>query len=263
MLLEWKVGKVMLLKERQQKIVELINERKSVRVTELSKLFSVTEETIRRDLEKLEQEKLLTRSHGGAVSLKQNDDFELPYPEREIMNVKEKKEIANEAVKQVVQGDKIILDASTTAWYMAKELPNMPLTVLTNSIKVAMQLSMKREIRVISVGGILLPKSLSYVGPLAETALDSYYVDKAFISCKGLHFERGISEPDEQQARVKKKMMDISDRVYIMIDNSKFGVQAFSRVGGIELIDYLITDSNLDPETLKLIRDHALNLIKV
>ncbi|MDC3418048.1 DeoR/GlpR family DNA-binding transcription regulator [Aquibacillus salsiterrae] len=253
----------MLVAERQQKIVDLVNERKSIRVTELSNIFSVTEETIRRDLEKLEKEKQLARSHGGAVSIQSKDDIELPYSQREVMNVKEKKEIALEAVKHVEVGDKIILDASTTAWYMAKALPNKPITVLTNSIKVAMELSAKKEITVISTGGVLLPDSLAYVGPLAETALDSYHVNKAFISCKGLHLDRGISESDEQQARIKKQMMDITESVYIMIDHSKFGVQAFSRISGLETIDHIITDSKVDSITVEKIMDRSLNLMKV
>ncbi|WP_407271205.1 DeoR/GlpR family DNA-binding transcription regulator [Radiobacillus sp. PE A8.2] len=253
----------MLVAERQQKIVALVNERKSIRVTELSQTFSVTEETIRRDLEKLEKEQKLARSHGGAVSVQQNNDIELPYTQREIMNVSEKKEIALAAVKHVVKGDKIILDASTTAWYMAKALPNEAITVVTNSIKVAMELSTKKEITVISTGGTLLPESLSYVGPLAESALDTYHVYKAFISCKGLHLERGISESDEQQARIKKKMMDIADAVYIMIDHSKFGVQAFSRLSGLDAIDHIITDSKIDSNTVQQITDRSLNLMKV
>src|SRR5699024_10069793 len=132
----------MLAKERQRKIVEIVNEKSSVRVSELSKEFSVTEETIRRDLEKLEAAQLLQRSHGGAISI-MKDQQELSYTEREIMHAKEKKEIAIEAVKLIDLGDRIVLDASTTAWYMARELPNMPLTVITNSIKVATELSVK------------------------------------------------------------------------------------------------------------------------
>ncbi|MBM7573244.1 DeoR family transcriptional regulator [Aquibacillus albus] len=253
----------MLVAERQQKIVELVKERKSIRVTELSNIFSVTEETIRRDLEKLEKEGKLSRSHGGAVSVEPSDSVELPYSEREITNVKEKNEIALEAVKQVVEGDRVILDASTTAWYMAKALPNMPMTVLTNSIKVAMELSGKKEITVISTGGTLLPESLSYVGPLAESSLEAYHVNKAFISCKGLHLDRGISESDEQQARVKKKMIDIADVVYIMIDHSKFGVQAFSRLNSLEVIDHIITDSKTKPDTIQQLEDRLLSLITV
>ncbi|MDL4839593.1 DeoR/GlpR family DNA-binding transcription regulator [Aquibacillus rhizosphaerae] len=254
----------MLVAERQQKIVELVNDRKSIRVTELSSIFSVTEETIRRDLEKLENDEKLLRSHGGAIRItKPNDSMEIPYSEREITNVLEKKEISLEAIKLVVEEDKIILDASTTAWYMAKALPDIPMTVLTNSIKVAMELSVKKQITVISTGGTLSPKSLSYVGPLAEMSLESYHVNKAFISCKGLHLERGISESDEQQARIKKKMIDSADSVYIMVDHSKIGLQSFARLNGLDVIDCIITDSKIDPRTMKQLTDRSLKLIKV
>ncbi|WP_080875922.1 DeoR/GlpR family DNA-binding transcription regulator [Oceanobacillus timonensis] len=253
----------MFVAERQQKIVELVNKRKSIRVTELSQVFSVTEETIRRDLEKLEKQKKLSRSHGGAISTNTSEQLEVPYFEREITNVNEKKEIAIEAVKQVEEGDQLILDASTTAWYMAKSLPDISLTVLTNSIKVAMELSTKKQITVVSTGGTLMPKSLSYVGPLAETSLDNYHVKKAFISCKGLHIDRGISESNEQQARIKKKMIESADKVYIMIDHSKFGIQAFSSIGGLEIIDHIITDTIIESKTIQQLEDKSMNLIKV
>ncbi len=252
----------MLVAERHQKIVELINERKSIRVTELSKIFSITEETIRRDLEKLESQKKLIRSHGGAVSINASATSEVSYLEREITNVKEKKQIALEAVKQVIEGDKIILDASTTAWYMAKELPDMDITVLTNSIKVATELSAKKEITVISTGGILRAESLSNVGPLAESSLESYHVNKAFISCKGLHLERGMSEANEQQARIKELMVNSADTVYVMVDYSKFGAQAFTKFSDINSIDYVITDNQVDPQTIQQLIDRSVQVIK-
>lgn len=254
----------MLVAERHQKIVELVNERKSIRVSELSNFFSVTEETIRRDLEKLEKKKKLARSHGGAVSVESTDDIiDLPYAKREVTNVKEKKEIALAAVKELQEGDKIILDASTTATYMAKAMPNMPLTVLTNSISVAMELSTKKEITLISTGGTMLPEALSFVGPLAEATLDAYHVNKAFISCKGLHQDYGVSESDEQQARIKKKMMDISDVVYILIDHSKFGVRAFSRLSGLDKIDHIITDSKVNATIVDQIAEKSLHVMRV
>jgi len=253
----------MLVAERQQKIIELVNERKSIRVTELSQFFSVTEETIRRDLEKLESIKKLSRSHGGAISVNPLESPEIHYAQREVMNAKEKNEIALEAVKHVNEGEKIILDASTTAWYMAKELPDIQITVLTNSIKAAMELSVKKQITVISTGGSLLPKSLSFVGPLAESSLDEYHVNKAFISCKGLHIDRGLSESNEQQARIKKKMINGADMVCVMIDHTKFGIQAFSRFGDLEVIDRIITDKKVADKVVQQLDDKNLDLITV
>jgi DeoR/GlpR family transcriptional regulator of sugar metabolism len=248
-----------LVAERQRKIVELVNEKLSIRVTELSKIFSVTEETIRRDLEKLEKDNLLMRSHGGAVSL-EKDQSETSYLEREITNATEKKAIAIEAISLIEPGDQIVLDASTTAWYMAKELPDMPLTVLTNSIKVAIELSRKEQIRVISTGGTLMSQSLSYVGPLAERSLSMYHVNKAFLSCKGVHLERGLSDFNELQALLKKQMMEIADESVLMVDSSKFGTRSFSQIAPLSSIGTVITDSHLDSQMKRQIEEKTITV---
>lgn len=252
----------MLVAERYDKIVQLVNERGSIRVTELSELCQVTEETIRRDLDRLEQAGRLRRSHGGAVSVKDQQP-EIPYFEREVMRADEKKRIAEEAVKLIQPKDRILLDASTTAWYMAASMPDIPLTVLTNSIKVAMELSSKEKIEVISTGGILASRSLSYVGPLAERSLDAYHVDKAFFSCKGVHLERGISESNELQARIKHKMVGMADQVILLADSSKFGVQAFTHVADLSDIHTIITDGRVSSELLLQLKEKQIAVTTV
>jgi DeoR/GlpR family transcriptional regulator of sugar metabolism len=177
-----------------------------------------------------------------------------------VTNVTAKREIAQEAVQRIDEGDRIILDASTTAWYMANMLPDMPLTVVTNSIKIVMELSKRKNVKVISTGGTLLPPSLSFVGPLAERSLKSYYVDKAFLSCKGLHLKRGLSESNELQALVKQQMIRNADQVYLMIDHSKFGVQSFMQIAKLEEVDQVITDSNTTPEVLKQLQEQQINV---
>ena len=249
----------MLVAERQRKIVDLVNERSSIRVTELSNIFGVTEETIRRDLEKLEKDNLLMRTHGGAVSIEE-EQTETSYIEREITNASEKKAIALEAIKSIETGDQIVLDASTTAWYMAKELPDMPLTVLTNSIKVALELSKKEQIKVISTGGSLLTQSLSYVGPLAERSLGMYHVNKAFLSCKGVHLEKGLSDFNESQALVKKQMMEIADETVLMVDSSKFGVRSFSQISSLPRVGLIITDSKIDDNIQRQLEEKQINV---
>lgn len=251
----------MLVAERHKKLTTIVNENGSSRVSELSRIFHVTEETIRRDLEKLEDEGKLKRSHGGAVSVKVNG-LESPYFEREIRNVKEKMEVAEAAVKYVSNNDRIILDASTTAWYMAKILPNIPVTVVTNSLKVAMELSNREKISVITAGGTLLQKSLSFVGPQTTNALEHYHVNKAFISCQGIHASRGIRDSNEMQALVKKKMIEISDETYLLADYSKFGLQAFSKVAPIEEIDLIITDSNTSKEQIQEFEEYRVKIIR-
>lgn len=252
----------MLVAERQRRIVELVNERTSIRVSELSQIFSVTEETIRRDLEKLEKDSLLKRSHGGAVSLGENQT-ETSFIEREIMNAVQKKAIAIEAIRTIEEGEQIILDASTTAWYMAKELPDMPLTVLTNSIKVALELSSKSQIKVISTGGSLLSQSLSFVGPLAERSLSMYHVNKVFLSCKGVHLEKGLSDFNEQQVLVKRQMIDCADKSILLVDSSKFGIRSFAQIASLAQVDHIITDHHLEGSIRKQLESENIHLTVV
>ncbi|QTH45156.1 DeoR/GlpR transcriptional regulator [Cohnella sp. LGH] len=255
----------MLVAERYEKIVGLVNERGSIRVSELSELCQVTEETIRRDLDRLERAGRLRRSHGGAVSVKETTALhpEIPYAVREITNADEKKRIALEAIKRISPNDRILLDASSTAWYMAADVPDIDLTVLTNSIKVATELSNKEKIQVISTGGILAQRSLSFVGPLAERSLDAYHVDKVFLSCKGVHLERGISESNELQARIKERMIGMADEVILLADSSKFGVQAFTHVADLSEVDMIITDRRMPAETIEQLEGRGIAVVTV
>ncbi|GAB1155329.1 rhamnose catabolism operon transcriptional regulator RhaR [Paenibacillus illinoisensis] len=253
----------MLAAERYDRIVEMVNESGSMRVSELSDRCRVTEETIRRDLDRLEQAGRLKRSHGGAVSIK-DDQPEIPYRVRETTHAEEKKRIAQAALAMIRPGDRILLDASTTAGYMAANMPDIPLTVLTNSIQVATELSSKDKIEVISTGGQLAQRSLSFVGPLAERSLETYHVDKLFLSCKGVHLDGGgISESNELQARLKQKMVGISDQVILLADASKFGVRAFARVTGLNAVHAVILNEQLDDDLMKRLKDYDIQITTV
>ncbi|PAF33003.1 DeoR/GlpR family DNA-binding transcription regulator [Paenibacillus sp. 7516] len=253
----------MLAAERYDRIVEMVNESGSMRVSELSDRCRVTEETIRRDLDRLEQAGRLKRSHGGAVSIK-DDQPEIPYRVRETTHAEEKKRIAQAALAMIRPGDRILLDASTTAGYMAANMPDIPLTVLTNSIQVATELSSKDKIEVISTGGQLAQRSLSFVGPLAERSLETYHVDKLFLSCKGVHLDGGgISESNELQARLKQKMVGISDQVILLADASKFGVRAFARVTGLNAVHAVILNEQPDGDLMKRLKDYDIQITTV
>lgn len=252
----------MLPVERHRAIVQMVNTKGSIRVKELSQIFDVTEETVRRDLDNLESEGKVRRSHGGAVRI-EDDHAEVPYLEREMANVSEKQSIAREAVRYIVSGDRIVLDASTSAWHVAAVLPNMPLTVLTNSLKVALELSTRDKIEVISTGGILRSSSLSYVGPMAEESIAQFHVNKAFLSCKGIHTEYGISESNALQALVKRKMIEIADEVFILADHSKIQVRDFTNVGSLNEVNVLITDAEVAKQELDRIRAFDIEIIQV
>ncbi len=252
----------MLVVERLQRIVSYVFERGSIRVTELSNLLQVTEETIRRDLDKLESEGKLIRSHGGAIRVLEAFP-DIPFLVRESTNAQQKKIIAQEAIKHISIHDRIILDASTTAWYISRILPDMPLTVLTNSIKVAMELSTKPKIQVISTGGLLTASTLSFVGFVAEQSMEHFHVDKLFFSCKGLHIDKGISESSESQSMIKQKMISIAEQVYLLADYSKFVQQSFIHVCGWTSINTVITDSLTNQDTIQRMKERAIQVIQV
>ncbi len=244
----------MMALERQRRIVELVNDRGSIRVAEISRVFDVTPETVRRDLDLLEEEGKLLRSHGGAVRIEE-DPGDIPYLVREETNSEEKIEVAKSALEFVNPGDSITLDASTTAWYLARVLPDMPLRVLTNSIRVVQELSTKAKVEVIATGGILRATSMSFIGPLAEETIGKYHVNKAFISCKGVHLDYGVSDSNELQAMIKQRMSMIADQVYLLVDHSKFGVRDFAKVMDVNDLETIITDSRVDQETIKPFKD--------
>ena len=252
----------MLAIERRKKIWALVEEQNIVRVSQLSTLFSVTEETIRRDLEKLEEEKKVIRQHGGAVKLDYTSS-ELHFSEREIRNVKEKAKIAEMASQFVNEGDKIMLDASTTATFFARNLPNIRLIVVTNSIQVVNELVDKDKIDVICTGGRYSPKSHSFIGPLAERALLNYHVNKLFISCTGVTISSGVSDTSEMQAILKNQMVEHANEIFLMMDSSKVNKSAFAHICEIEKISTIITDSNIDSSFKQQIEKLGVTVLNV
>lgn len=251
----------MLVEERRREILSLLNARNSIRVAELSELFSVTKETIRKDLEVLEQRGQLLRSHGGALRISRKELEEIPYAQREVMNAEKKEKIAHLASKQIEEKDTIILDASTTAWNLAKLLPNMELKVITNSLRVASELSLKPRIKVLCTGGVLNDKTLSFTGLLAGRQLELFHVNKAFLSCTAFDLDRGMSDSSEEQARIKEKMLENSDLLYAMIDSSKFDQTAFSHFARPRDIDYIITDDSINQELKSRLESKSWNLL--
>jgi DeoR/GlpR family transcriptional regulator of sugar metabolism len=246
--------------ERQANILKLVNELGAIRVSDMSKRFNVTEETIRRDLERLEKEGLLTRVHGGAVSITKSET-EIPVLKRKSTNLKEKQAIALKAASFVENGDIIALDASTTALQMTQYLQDKEITVITNSIAVTLELANKEGITVITVGGYLLEKSMSFVGISTLKVLEDYHVDKFFFSCTGFDVKRGISEAHEMQAQIKKKFISISDQLYLLADYSKYGNKSLVRVEDLKNIHYLITDDKMSVNDIRRVRNLGIHTI--
>lgn len=249
----------MLANQRHRKILELINMRKYVEVKELSEICKVSTETIRQDLKKLEDEKKLLRVHGGAQMLTHHQN-EIPYYIREFANIDLKREIANEAVKLIQPGEQIILDCSSTCLFLAQALPNQPMTVLTNSIRIAEALVDKDKIQVVVVGGIMQRSSLSFVGQMTERSISNYKVNKFFL-CGKVQYDFGISEPNESAVLAKKNMMRISDEVIVLADHCKFGGIDFMQILPLQDVDKIITDSKVDRRQIAELKEYADRVI--
>nr|WP_198044771.1 DeoR/GlpR family DNA-binding transcription regulator [Lysinibacillus timonensis] len=247
--------------ERQLQIVKVLNARGNVKVAQLSKRFNVTVETIRRDLEKLELENKLKRTHGGAIAIDNGDDDEIPFNDRTVLNKEEKMSVAKEAITLINERDIIFLDASSTSFYLAKGLPNLELTVITNSLLVAYELSNRSNIQVVMTGGNLTKSSLSLVGPNVTRTIQYYHINKMFFSCKGFDKDWGISDSNELQGAVKRSVMEMAEEKILLIDYSKVNKRSFVFIENKNILDYLIVDKKADRQYLQDLQTENIKLL--
>lgn len=243
----------MLAVERLSSITETLNANDSVSVSDLSKAFNVTEETIRRDLEKIVKgDHTVVRVHGGAYKIK-TFDHEAPYQLRETLLVEEKSRIAQASLSFIDDGDTIMLDSSTTALHLARLIKNsaMKISIITNSLSIASALAECTHINLIVTGGMYRPSSRSFVGYSTTNALEEYHAEKAFVSCSGLHEKFGLTDNDQGEAQVRRLMLNNSDQKYILVDSDKFGRCKKYRISQLGSLHAMITNAEPD-ENLRL-----------
>jgi DeoR/GlpR family transcriptional regulator of sugar metabolism len=241
----------MLALERRNLILEKLQAEKRVVVSELSQMFDVSEETIRRDLDKLEKEGLATKSYGGAV-INENVSIDLPFNIRKNQNVAGKQKMAEITASLVQDGDHIFLDASTTAVFVAKALKEKSnLTVITNSMEILIELSDVSGWNIISTGGVMKEGYLAFLGSKTEEAIRSYYVDKVIFSCKALDPKWGLMESQEAFGSTKKEMIASGRKKILVIDSTKFDQTAFSVAGTLRDIDVVVTDKKPEERWLR------------
>lgn len=232
----------MLAVERRNLILEELQQNKKVIVSDLARSFDVSEETIRRDLEKLDRDGLAIKSYGGAV-INENTSIDMPFNIRKKKNIGGKQAIA-EIIKGLVDdGDHIILDPSTTAVFIAKALKDKKhLTVITNSIEVMIELSDVSDWNIISSGGSMREGYLALVGPRAVEGLGSYNVEKVILSCKGVDMQKGITDGSELFSETKKTMINSARQRILAVDHTKFDTYAFSKICSVGDLDMVVTD---------------------
>lgn len=248
----------MLALERRNSILEKLQEEKKVVVGELSLLYNVSEETIRRDLDKLDKEGLCIKSYGGAV-INDNTSIDMPFNVRKKRNVTGKQKIAELIADLIQDGDHIMLDASTTAVFVAKAIKNKErLTVITNSIEIIIELSDVPDWTIVSSGGTVKPGYLAMIGAHAIERISSFNVEKSIISCKGFDLEKGFTDSNEQFSHAKQAMLRAGDKKILAVDSSKFGTVSFSKIGDLNNVDIIVTDKKPEQEWMDIFAEYEV-----
>ncbi len=250
----------MLAAERKQQIKEIVISKKSASVSALAKQFGVTGETIRRDLKALEKEGVLMRTHGGAF-IQSGVENLIDVDLRKTVYIDEKEIIAERCRGLVSNGDAIFLDNSTTCYHIAKALGDLDITVVTNSLMIMNLFSQNENIRLVSVGGEFSITEQAFFGTIARRALHEYYVDKAFISCRTVSMENGVTESTDQWASIRHLMIERSDKQYLAVDHTKFGQTSFVRICDFNEITAVITDRKLDNRWHETLRSKGCGII--
>ena len=251
----------MLQNQRRDKILELITEDGHAKVNDLSRIFKVTEVTIRQDLETLEKEGFIVREHGCAY-LKNVDlnvrNFSLQNQE----HLSEKMMIARKAVEFIHDGDTIILDSGSTTSEIAKLITGYNnLTIITNALNIALILGAQAGITVIVTGGEFKAPTLSLTGQKAADFFQNLHVDKLFLATAGIALKSGLTYPGISDICVKRAMIESANEIYLVADSSKIGKNAFASLGALSLIDYLITDAKIKPEDIAWLKTYDVQFL--
>jgi DeoR/GlpR family transcriptional regulator of sugar metabolism len=245
--------------ERHARIVAELEKREAVRVAELATSLSVSEMTIRRDIEQLESQGLARRVHGGAARVV---DFAFAEPGFEVKfghHADTKSAIAREAVALVRPGATLFVTAGTTTFALAKLLPTVPdLTVATNSIKVAEALG--NSVRTILTGGERTP-SEALVGPLATASLAQLHVEICFMGVHGLHPRGGLTTPNLLEAETNRAAANAAARLVVLADSTKYGLLSLAQIAPLERADTLISDTGLSAAARRELDDRIPHVI--
>lgn len=255
------MSETILPNQRREKIVEMLREDGFAKVINLAKIFKVTEVTIRQDLEKLEKEGVLVREHGGAY-LKNIEDKVRTLSLINQDNLDKKEKIASKCIEYIESGDSIILDSGSTTTEIAKKLKGFKnLTVITNALNIAMLLGTEPGIDLIVTGGEFKPPTLSLTGQKAADFFQGIYVQKLFLATAGLSLKAGLTYPSINDIVVKKAMIDAAETTYLVADSTKIGKSSFASLGALSLVDYIITDSDINDRDKKVFEENDIEIL--
>ena len=255
----------LLIEERRRRILDRVNSQERVTVSDLVEAFGISAVTIRGDLDALDDQGGLVRSHGGAVK-RLNPLQDYPIQVKEILHHGAKVRIAQAAARLIRSEQIIILDSGTTTAEIARQIKHAKLgslTVITNALNIAMELANLPHVSVIMLGGMLRQMSYSLVGPHAEQILSDLNADHVFLGVDGLDPELGLSTPDVFEAKLNALMIRVSRQVTVVADSSKFGQRSLSVISRMENVHRVITDTKAPPDVLAALRAHGVEVLLV
>ncbi|MBC7264368.1 MAG: DeoR/GlpR transcriptional regulator [Chloroflexi bacterium] len=251
----------MLAEERRAILLQRLKDNGYIEVTDVAPSLNVSAATVRRDLECLAQEGLVTRTRGGAVLSVRSTTLELPYDVKRQRHIEEKRRIAAAAAEMVLDGETIILDAGSTTYELALLLLHKRnLTVVTNDLQIAVKLASNPNINLVCTGGIARANVYTLLGPQVEAFLRTLRVNKTFLGADAIHPDGTIANVNLEEVAVKQAMVRAGEQVILLTDSSKFGIVGFAKVCDLSEVDVLITDRGIPPAMLERLREAELTV---
>jgi DeoR family transcriptional regulator of aga operon len=256
--------------ERWNTLLELLADRGRLHVEDAAQDLGVSAATIRRDLDQLAQQQMVTRTRGGAVA--QSVSYDLPLRYKKARHAPEKQRIGAAAAALVAPGSVVGLNGGTTTTEVARALAsradlhadgtNVVLTVVTNAVNIANELTVRPHIKIVVTGGVARPQSYELIGPFAAATLEEISLDIAFLGVDAIDVERGASAHNEGEAAVNRLMAARAAQVVVVTDSSKLSHRAFTRICGVKEIDALVTDTAAPDEAVKGFADAGIRVVQ-
>jgi DeoR family transcriptional regulator of aga operon len=250
--------------ERLTALLERLVDHGRIDVEQSAAFFGVSAATIRRDLDHLAEQQLLSRTHGGAVP--NSTSYDLPLRYRSTNRAEAKTRIAERAVEMLWPGCTVALNGGTTTVEIARMIPTSdPLhngvTILTNALNIATELTVRPFIKIVVCGGVARPQSYELVGSLAADTLSQLNPDVCFLGATGIDADAGVSTDDEAEAAINRIMVTRAKKAVVVVDSTKFGEIGFSRICHLDEVSAVLTDTDADPDQIKRMRSNGVEVI--
>lgn len=243
------------VEDRRNKIMELLTHEGKVKVVDLSRMFGISEVTIRNDLSELEQAGMLERVHGGAVST-YKAYYNMSLYDRMKTNEEEKKKIALEVASLITDGDTIMVNSGTTTLFVVQELKHIKnLTIVTNSIAIAQEVGHYKNVHVILLGGSFNPQYQFTYGDDTINQLKKYKAEKLILAADGVNFEEGITTYHHFEAEVSRQMISRVNKTIVVADHSKIGRVSFAYIDSMDDVNFLVTSQNANQDEIRAITE--------